>query len=71
VPGEQPVEESRTYTPDMQGAGGTGGKTYSNIIQGTHGAANSFVIIYIAALLYQNIGLIKRKFMVYAVSQVI
>jgi hypothetical protein len=68
---EQPVEESRPYASDMQSAGGTGGKTDSNIIHRTHGAANSFAIVYIAALLYQNIGLIKRKFMVCAVSQVI
>jgi hypothetical protein len=64
VPGEQPIEESRPYASDMQGSGGTRGKTDSNIIQTTHGAADSFAIVYIAALLYQNIGLIKRKFMV-------
>jgi hypothetical protein len=43
VPGEKPVEERCPYASDMQGSGGTGGKTNSNIIQRTHGAVNSFV----------------------------
>jgi len=74
VPGEKPVEERCPYTSDVQGASGAGSKADSNMTDSTHCAVNSLpftwnIIFYAAAILYQNIRLIKRKFMVGAAIQ--